>query len=89
MGDEEEEEHFGTPRRIPPYVNPNAQHIDEDHDCRDDAFLDCPQLAEAGQCDPRHRGDLVNARELCPVTCGISPCMTGIYEYFTHLMWER
>jgi hypothetical protein len=73
-----------TPRRVPPsgYVNPNAQHIDEDHECRDDAYVDCEEIFEDDKC--HLIGDVINYRDLCPVTCGKCerPLRTAVWTDF-------
>lgn len=73
-----------VPRRIPPsgYVNPNAQHIDEDHECRDDAYVDCHEILQDGKCDLV--SDILDYRDLCPVTCGkcTLPLRTAIWTDF-------
>jgi hypothetical protein len=73
-----------TPRRVPPsgYVNPNAQHIHEDHECRDDAYVDCEEIFEDDKC--HLIGDVINYRDLCPVTCGKCerPLRTAVWTDF-------
>jgi hypothetical protein len=73
-----------VPRRVPPsgYVNPNAQLIDEDHECRDDAYVDCEEIFEDDKCDLI--GDVINYRDLCPVTCGkcALPLRTAVWTDF-------
>jgi hypothetical protein len=40
------------------------------HNCRDDSSVNCTEVHEDGGCDPLGSSQLLNYREICPVTCG-------------------
>jgi len=67
-----------------------AVDIDPNHNCRDDAYLDCVEVSEMGHCEPNtSEADLLATRGLCPVTCGICklPPRTSVwldFECFQH-----
>ena len=74
----------------PEYVANHIVDIDPDHDCRDDAFINCTEVEESGNCHPdEHDEYLLKIASLCPVTCGSCklPERTSVwveYECFQH-----
>jgi hypothetical protein len=54
------------------FVESHYVEIDSDHDCRDDAYVNCTEVQERGECGDET--DLLGTRTLCPVTCNTGSC---------------
>jgi hypothetical protein len=63
------------------FLSNNVVEIDPDHDCRDDAYINCTEAKEKGGCDGN---DVLGTREICPVTCGTCelPPRTSVWVEF-------
>jgi hypothetical protein len=65
--DEDEEDEWDRD-----FIESHYVEIDKDHDCRDDAYLNCTEQQEKGECEDEE--DLLGTRALCPITCNTGTC---------------